>query len=260
MSNEKQTKINRLISQWRRGTAATASYLNRLGFVHVLLAKYRRGGWLQSFGRGAYVLPGDRVEWPGALYAVQSQLGLDIHAGGKTALELQGYGHYVPAGKKRVFLYAKPGVILPAWFKGERLGVDLVLIRTNLFSEQNHEGFSEWKEREFSMRIASPERAAMEMLYLVPAKVGFDEASLVMESLATLRPDVVQSLLETCRSVKVKRLFMYISEKHGHSWVGKLNLSWVDFGKGKRMIVSGGEFDTKYQITVPRSHKEEVRQ
>jgi hypothetical protein len=110
------------------------------------------------------------------------------------------------------------------------------------------------------MRIASPERAAMEMLYLVPAKVGFDEASLVMESLATLRPDVVQSLLETCRSVKVKRLFMYISEKHGHSWVGKLNLSWVDFGKGKRMIVSGGEFDTKYQITVPRSHKEEVRQ
>jgi hypothetical protein len=260
MSNEKQSKINRLISQWHRGTAATASYLNRLGFEHVLLTKYRRGGWLQSFGRGAYVLPGDRVEWPGALYAVQSQLGLDIHAGGKTALELKGYGHYVPTGKKRIFLYAKPGVILPAWFKGERLGVDLVLVRTNLFSEHNHEGFSEWKEREFSIQIASPERAAMEMLYLVPAKVGFDEALLVMEALTTLRPDVVQSLLEACRFVKVKRLFMYISEKHGHPWVGNLNLSRVDFGKGKRMIVSGGEFDIKYQITVPRSRKEEVGQ
>jgi hypothetical protein len=260
MSKEKQTKINRLISQWRRGTVATASYLNRLGFDHVLLAKYRRSGWLQSFGRGAYVLPGDRVEWQGALYAVQSQLGLEIHAGGKTALELKGYGHYVPAGKKRVFFYAKPRVILPAWFKGERLGVDLVLIRTNLFSEHNHEVFSEWKEREFSIRIASPERAAMEMLNLVPAKVGFDEALLVMEALTTLRPDVVQSLLEACCSVKVKRLFMYISEKHGHPWVGKLNQSRVDFGRGKRMIVSGGEFDVKYQITVPRSRKEEVEQ
>ena len=100
----------------------------------------------------------------------------------------------------------------------------------------------------------------MEMLYLVPAKVGFDEALLVMEALTTLRPDVVQSLLEACRSVKVKRLFMYISEKHGHPWVGNLNLFRVNLGKGKRMIVSGGEFDVKYQITVPRSGKKEVRQ
>ena len=36
-----------------------------------------------------------------------------------------------------------------------------------------------------------------------------------------------------------------------HSWVKKLDLSKVDFGKGKRMLVRGGRFDSKYNITVP---------
>ena len=99
MGNEKQSKINQLITHWHRGTVATAAYLNRLGFAHGLLTKYRRSGWIESFGRGAYVLSGDRVEWPGALYAVQTQLGLNVHVGGKSALELKGYGHYLSAGK-----------------------------------------------------------------------------------------------------------------------------------------------------------------
>jgi hypothetical protein len=77
-----------------------------------------------------------------------------------------------------------------------------------------------------------------------------------MESLVTLRPEVVQKLLEMCRFVKVKRLFMYMAEKHRYPWVEKLDLSGIDFGKGKRRIVSGGELDPKYLITVSRDRKE----
>jgi hypothetical protein len=128
--------------------------------------------------------------------------------------------------------------------------------RTSLFPGNSHEGFSEWKEREFSIRISSPERAAMEMLYLVPEKVSFEESLLIMESLVTLRPENVQKLLEICRFVKVKRLFMYMAEKHKHPWVGKLDLSRIDLGRGKRRIVSGGKLDPKYQITVPRERRE----
>ncbi|MBW1979408.1 MAG: AbiEi antitoxin N-terminal domain-containing protein, partial [Deltaproteobacteria bacterium] len=62
MSQQIKTKINRLISQWPRGTVSTASYLNTLGFGHDLLVRYKKSGWLQSFGRGAYILYGDRVE------------------------------------------------------------------------------------------------------------------------------------------------------------------------------------------------------
>ncbi len=77
-----------------------------------------------------------------------------------------------------------------------------------------------------------------------------------MESLVTLRPKVVQNLLEVCRFVKVKRLFMYMAEKHRHPWVEKLDLSRINFGKGKRRIVSGGELNPKYGITVPREQRE----
>ena len=98
----------------------------------------------------------------------------------------------------------------------------------------------------------------MEMLYLVPGKVGFEDASLEMENLATLRPELVQSLLEKCSSIKVKRLFMYMAEKHGHSWLSDLNVSKIDTGKGKRMIVPKGRFDRKYMITVPKDAYEEM--
>ena len=73
-----------------------------------------------------------------------------------------------------------------------------------------------------------------------------------MEGLTTLRPRVVQSLLENCVSVKVKRLFMLLAENCKH--LGrKVDLAKVDFGKGKRTLVKGGRFDPKYKITVPNT-------
>ncbi len=257
MRNEKRSKINRLVSQWPRGTPATASYLNKQGFSHDLLTRYKRSGWIQSFGRGAYSLNGDRVEWPGAIYTLQTQLGMNVHPGGKTALELKGYAHYLTSGKRKIFLYGTQGLILPTWFSGDRLDVEIALTRTNLLPVASELGFSEFKEKDFTLRISSPERAAVEMLHLVPGKIGFDEAFLIMENLATLRPEIVQKLLAKCRSIKVRRLFMFMAEKHSHPWVSGLNVSRIDMGKGKRMIVPKGRLDRKYRITVPRDHYKE---
>jgi len=258
MSKEIKSKINRLVNQWPRGTLSAASYLNRLGFGHDLLVRYKKSGWIQSFGRGAYILYGDKVEWPGAMYALQSQLNLNIHPGGKTALELKGYAHYLPSGRRKIFLYGTQAQVLPSWFKGERLGVDIVMTRTNLFPSDSKDGLSDFKERDFSIRISSPERAAMEMLHLLPGRIGFEEAHLIMENLVSLRPDLVERLLVMCRSIKVKRLFMYMAEKHSHSWVSDLDLSKIDMGKGKRMIVPNGKYDGNYRITVPQDHREEI--
>jgi hypothetical protein len=231
---------------------AASSSLNKEGFGYDLLARYKKSGWLEPFGRGAYVLPGDRVEWAGAVYALQEQLHLNVHPGGKTALELQGYAHYLRAEKRKIFLYAEPALVLPSWFRGERLGVEFFVTRTRLFPPATGEGFSELRDREFSVRMSAPERAALEMLHLVPRAVGFDEALLIMENLVSLRPGVVQKLLEICCFVKVKRLFMYMAERHGHPWAEQLDLSKVYFGKGKRLVVAGGSLDRKYGITVPR--------
>jgi hypothetical protein len=49
---------------------------------------------------------------------------------------------------------------------------------------------------------------------------------------------------------------MLLAENCKHSWVRKVELSKVDFGKGKRMLVKGGRFDPKYNITVPNTETE----
>ena len=251
MSIENKTKINRLINQWTAGAPSATSYLSASGFGRDLLVKYKNSGWLEPFGRGAYIRSGDKVDWLGALYTLQTQLRLSVHAGGKTALERKGYAHYLPAKQNRVFLYGPRGLTLPSWFKGDRFALQLVVTRTNLFPKDTSEGFTEFKEKDLSVTISAPERAAMEMLHLVPRDVGFNESQLIMENLVTLRPDVVQRLLEICRSVKVKRLFLYMAERQEHSWLSKLDLSKIDLGKGKRMIIPHGRYDAKYQITVP---------
>jgi hypothetical protein len=90
----------------------------------------------------------------------------------------------------------------------------------------------------------------------VPEKEPFDDARLLMEGLTTLRPSVLQSLLEDCNSVKAKRLFLSLAESAGHAWLGKLDLARVDLGKGKRVLVKGakgGRLDAKYQIVLPAS-------
>jgi hypothetical protein len=257
VNTENRSKINQLIQQWPRGTASTTSALFSMGFSNELVHLYKNSHWIQPLERGAYALAGDRVEWSGGVYALQNQLGLTVHPGGKTALALRGFSHYVTDNTRRVFLYGLRGEKLPAWFQQHDWGVEVHYSATTVLPATCQEGFSEYREKEFSIRISFPERAALEMLYHLPGKGSFEEAYLIMESLITLRPAVVQSLLECCTSVKVKRLFMYMAERHQHPWVGKLDLSKVDFGQGKRVIVKAGILDKKYNITVPRQMAEE---
>ena len=63
---------------------------------------------------------------------------------------------------------------------------------------------------------------------------------------------LLAGFLETCNSVKTKRLFTYMAEKGSSPWAKQLDLQKVDFGKGDRTVVGGGRLDPKYRITVPR--------
>jgi hypothetical protein len=244
-------KITQLIAEWHRGTVWTASHLKAKGYNYDLINRYKSSQWIEAVGRGAYKLQHDKIEWFGALYAMQTQLGLKIHAGGKTALELKGYAHYLPANTKKVFLFGQENEKLPQWFKENNWEVAVHYVATNLFPTTLDDTFSDYQHRDFTIFISSIERGAMEMLYHVPAQQGFDEAMLIMENLATLRPDIVQRLLEGCNSVKVKRLFMFMAEKNNHGWVNQIDMTKINFGSGKRVIVKNGLFDKKYNITVP---------
>jgi hypothetical protein len=252
VSGQKEGKLNQILKNWPRGTVAAQPWLESQGIYRQLARTYLRSDWVERVGRGAYRLAGDRVSWTGGLYAIQHHLELPIHAGARTALELQGYAHFLPIGKgTTVWLFGDPSARLPAWFQSYGWDVRVRYVATDLFPADRLAGLTEKDMGSYHIRLSSPERAMMEVLALVPQESDFEGAQLLMEGLTTVRPALVQELLENCRSVKVKRLFMHLAEKSSHPWVNTLDRTKINFGKGKRMVVAGGRFDSKYGITVP---------
>jgi hypothetical protein len=252
MSIRKGIKLQKLMN-FPNGLALTASYLSSQGVDPQLLARYKKSNWLKSLGDRAYARYGDKVDWQGALAAMQDQLRLPVHCGARTALELQGFSHYAAASRRDVFLFGSPGQKLPRWFGKNDWDVNVTYKMTSLFYKRLQGSYINFPTGAFTIRISSPERAVMEMLYHVPAKQGFDEAARIMESLLTLRPVLVQKLLEACTSIKVKRLFLYMAQAANLPFVAKLDLTEINLGKGDRTVVKGGRLDPKYRITIPRS-------
>lgn len=252
MNTQNSNKLNQLLTQWQRGAVYTQYYLSQLGYYHDLVKSYRRNRWLDSVGTGAFKLAGDRVDWFGGLYALQQQLKLPVHVGGRTALELKGFSHYGRPGAEKCFLYAPSGTRLPKWFLQFGWGVEINFKATNLFPPGLPASFSDYTHKELTVMISAPERAAMEMLYYVPSGQGFDEAFKIMESLMSLRPKMVQTLLENCGQIKVKRLFLYLADKLRLPWFENLDLDQIDIGKGKRVVALNGVLDKRFLITVPK--------
>ena len=74
--------------------------------------------------------------------------------------------------------------------------------------------------------------------------------------MTVLKPSVLNELLIQCKSVKVKRLFMYLATRAGYSWVAKLDKDKIDFGSGVRVIDKTGYFDKEYNIIVDKVTEE----
>lgn len=244
------------MQEWLKGTIKLSSELNSKGYKKDLLKKYIKSKWLESLGYGAFKLAGDNVEWFGAISALQEQKNFSLHPGGKTALTIKGYAHYLSEAYSNIQLFGKSTENLPRWFVKQQWNVRVTYIKTKLFGNDTEKYLSDAEIKGVKIKTSSPEMAAMEMLHLVPKDQSFDEATKIMDGLTTLRPKVVQELLEKCNSIKVKRLFMFMAEKSQHLWLKDLALEKVNFGSGKRSVVKNGVLDKKYQITVPKEFAE----
>ena len=239
-----------MLTHWKHGAVYTQTYLTQIGYGHDLIKSYRRSGWIQSIGRGAYKLAGDTVNWLGGVYALQKQNKLPLYAGGRTALELKGYARFGPQAREKGFIFAESGTGLPKWFKNYNWNVNIVFKATNLLPANLKESYTEYAYKEITLQISAPERAALEMLYYVPTIQGFDEAFQILESLPALRSELLQELLQQCKSVKVKRLFLYMAEKAELPCCDLLKPEKIYLGSGKRVIIPKGVLNKKYLITV----------
>ena len=246
-----RSKLNELLIQWPKGTVAVQAWLHEQGISRQLADKYRSSNWITRIGPGAYTRVGDQVDVFGALFALQFLLKLPVHVGAKTALELQGYAHFIPMRHLPVVhLYGQPGRPLPSWFRRQQWESRPRFHLVRLFPDKPELGLTKKPYESIWARMSAPERAALELVELVPKEQSFSEARLLMEGLTTLRPELLQELLEACRSIKAKRLFLFLAEEANHPWFKELDTSKLELGKGNRSIVKGGRLDRKYQITV----------
>jgi hypothetical protein len=201
-------------------------------------------------------------------------LELPVIVGGRSALELQGYAHYLPQSRKEVHLYGPkqpPNWLfkLPldgrfVWHNDHKLFDGQQFVRKlpglNWKSEisgdessAGHAGVTvqPWGQWNWPLALSTPERAVLELLDELPGQESFHQVDKLMEGLSNLNPRQLQTLLANCKSVKVKRLFFFFADRRNHAWKKRLKKEEVDFGKGKRMLVKGGKLNHAYQITVP---------
>jgi len=250
-------KINQILSEWPSGTLITNEWLEKKGVSRQLAASYVKSGWFEKLDTGVYKRPKDTVAWAGVVYTLQTMNELAIHVGGKTALELYGSAHYIRmSSRQTIVLWKEPDVWLPAWFRNRKWDVSFEVRSKKMFDDRD-KGFTNRAIDGIELQLSSPERAALEYVYDIPKNESFDEAHYIMEGLATLRPSVLQSLLESCRSVKVKRLFLHLAATYKHGWFNRIDESSIDLGSGKREIIKGGKLDKKYQIVVPEVNRED---
>lgn len=209
----------------------------------------------------------DSLRWDVVVLSLQQVMHKAVHVGGRTAVELSGYGHYLEVGESpAVYLY---GQTTPSWLAILPLKAHFELRHDRLFATaapgvemrrldlrsgetsvetRDAESPSPW---EWSLTMSVPERAILEMMDELPRHESFHQVDVVMEGMTNLRPQLLEKLLQECRSVKVKRLFLWYAERHGHAWLKHLDQSSVDLGRGKRQLVTAGRFDARYKITLP---------
>ncbi len=277
MTEQSASLLNRLEKDLPEGLVVDASWLEERGIASNLRAYYVKNGWLEQPVRSVYKRPRGTLSWQQVVISLQTLLlRTPFYVGGRTSLELQGFAHYLSHETQTVHLYGpkKP----PAWldklnlpqrfvyhnsatlFRNDPITQELSSLAWNIADGTGRDltlfqGGSltslAWGQWDWPLTLSQPERAYLEMLDELPRHESFHQADMVMQSAANFSPTRLQKLLTDCDSVKVKRLFFYFADRHGHAWLKRLDRAAIDLGKGKRMLVPGGKLDPVYQITVP---------
>ncbi len=277
MSEKKRQKLNQLQRDLPEGLLVDTAWLEKQGYYDSLRNRYVTSGWLEQPTRGVYRRPAGKLLWQHVVISLQTLLERPLLVGGRTALELHGYTHYLSQEEQgEVHLYGDEKA--PNWLFNLSLNTHFVFHNAkrlfcneqitnglgNLSWNLNNEKYQSnnplhdknfvqkpWGQWDWPLTLSSPERAILELMDELPKQESFHQVDMLMEGLANLSPRRLSKLLTNCRNVKVKRLFLWFADRHQHTWFKRLNLNDVDLGKGKRQVVVGGRFDPKYQITIP---------
>jgi len=252
MRIQNQTKLKWLLEAVLPGRLVDTPTLERHGITRMLAHKYIDSGWLEPVVRGLYRRPhadARSADWQLVVRSLQRVMDYSSVVGGRTALELQGFAHYMPiSGDQKIHLY---GDVHPSWLKRLDVANRYKLHSTKLFDMSADEETTEVDSPDGSLICSTPERAILEQLDELPKHESVHIVDTTFEGLASARPRRLEKLLASCTSIKVKRLFFVFADKHGHAWRRHLSPERFDLGSGPRALFDNGRFHPRYAISVP---------
>jgi Transcriptional regulator, AbiEi antitoxin, Type IV TA system/Transcriptional regulator, AbiEi antitoxin N-terminal domain len=237
------------------GVPTTRKWLLAQGVAGHRLDNNLKSGKLIALAPAVYMRAGLPVNWQGLVFGLQRLYPQGV-LGGLSALESQGFGHFVQmASAREIHFYAPQKA--PAWLPALRLGCKLVwhkntsLWQLNLTEMSDSFSALSWRDDLPSLSISCVEKAFLELLADVPASVSFDHADALMQGMTSLSPTKLKYLLQACTNVKVKRLFFWLANRYQYPWLKKLNVKEFYLGSGNRVIAKEGKLDNQFHITVP---------
>ncbi len=248
MALENTSKLNRLLSENIPGGLFFSGWLVKNGYSAQLTKSYRDSGWLDMLVHGVMYRHGEKLSALAAVSSYNRQFGESVRIAAHSALELQGFSHYVPMGKSNLMVTgAKSGSLV--WMNSDKFDLNMVYFKTSVFQLPMT---IEMKARGLYVSVSSPELAFMECLHLVPKYYNYMDLYYIMEQLTALDPERVQRTLENTSSQKIKRMFLYMASKAGHYWVEMLDLKKIGLTTSKLQLVKDGVYNSTYRITVPK--------
>ena len=265
-----EEKLKKLLNVVPQGFLIDTTWLAAQNIDRKRAHYYVKKGWLDAVTHGLYRRPYAATEnpqvksdWKTTLLSMQTLMRYDVHVGGETALKVAGFSHYVRLSEdENVYLYGAA----PSWIKRVKSRHHFILRSRKLFKDESlglKDALSSQIERrlvntestppwEWPLITSAPERAILEMLKELPKQTSFHNVDMIFESLTNLKPTLVERLLLSCKSVKTKRLFFVLADRHNHAWWKHVSKAQIDLGKGPRALIKDGSIHPNYHISVPK--------
>lgn len=248
------TQIKQIFIDWKDGEVHGRTWFEQKHVSLRSILKQCQEGFLVKIGPSAFMKKGDELTWQALVRFIQVELKIPVHVSGRSALELQGVSHYLAMGKLTPTLLSYEIKRLPSWVFSVSNAFELKFNKSNIFGAENH--LVEITENNARIWASCRELAILELITELDLKNGLETVENYMNSLMTLRPAVLQQILVESESVLAKRVFLYVAEKLHMPFLKELDLSQINLGTGKRVVVEGGKLDKKYLITVDRTEEE----
>ena len=245
------TKIQQILETTPHDSVLFGSWLSSKGLDARGQYAYMKSGWLDRISKGVYKMHGTKPSLLAAVSSYNTQLGKRCIVGAYTALELRGYSHYVSMGKPTAYLFTDKRNKLPSWFLKEEWDMTVKYMTTSFLGDELL-GVETMNVGQHNLFVSSTERAFLECLNLPDASSSLLDIYYIMESLTTMRPKLIQTMLESCTSLKVKRLFLYMAEKANHPWFKALKIENMNIGTSRLMITPTGKYINKYNMTISK--------